>query len=141
MSTRANPRRVTTRGLNRALLERQWLLARVKRPAADVIEHLVGLQAQATNPPYVALWARVQDFRVAELSALLTSRRAVRLAFLRSTIHLVTARDCLALRPAVASASRSRCARRRQNWLPARPRSSAGCSTGRSARQSRAVTR
>jgi Winged helix DNA-binding domain len=104
VSTNTNSRRVTTRGLNRALLARQWLLERVKRPAAEVIEHLVGLQAQATTPPYVALWARVKDFRVAELSTLLTSRRAVRLAFLRSTIHLVTARDCLALRPALQPA-------------------------------------
>jgi hypothetical protein len=98
------PRRVTVRGLNRALLARQWLLRREARSAAAAIEHLVGLQAQSTTPPYVALWSRLEGFRVEELSRLLTTRRAVRLAMLRSTIHLVTARDCVALRPVLQPA-------------------------------------
>ena len=91
-------RRVTTRGLNRALLARQWLLERVRRSAAAAVQHLIGLQAQSTNPPYIALWSRLEGFRAMDLSRLLTARRAVRLAFLRSTIHLVTTRDCLAWR-------------------------------------------
>jgi len=98
VSSRVPAGRVTLRGLNRALLARQWLLGRVRRTAAAAIEHLVGLQAQSTNPPYVALWSRLEGFGVDELSRLLTRRRAVRLAFLRSTIHLVTARDCIGLR-------------------------------------------
>lgn len=87
------------RALNRALLARQLLLRRVRRPALDTVEHLVGLQAQEPQDPYVALWARLAGFDPAELGAALVDRSAVRIALQRSTIHLVTARDCVALRP------------------------------------------
>jgi hypothetical protein len=96
---KASPRVLSTRALNRALLARQWLLGRVRRSVPSAIEHLVGLQAQNTPPPYVALWSRLEAFAPEQLSRMLLGRRAVRLALMRSTIHLVTARDCLALRP------------------------------------------
>jgi hypothetical protein len=96
--------RLTVRGLNRALLARQWLLGRVRRGVPAAVERLVGLQAQNTPSPYVALWSRLEGFRPEALSRLLRARRAVRLALHRSTIHLVTARDCLALRPVMQPA-------------------------------------
>ena len=83
------------------MLGRQLLLERVERPAAETIEHLVGLQAQEPKDPYVALWTRLEGFRPEELEGLLGAREAVRLTLMRGTIHLVSARDCLALRPAI----------------------------------------
>jgi hypothetical protein len=91
------------RALNRALLERQYLLRRVNMSVTDVIEHLVGLQAQAPIPPYFGLWTRLSDFRHEDLSQLIKDRKAVRIVLMRGTIHLVSARDCLVLRPLLQS--------------------------------------
>jgi hypothetical protein len=90
---------LSNRALNRALLERQLLLRRSRRGALETIERLVGLQAQVPNSPYLALWSRLDNFRLDDLTTLITARRVVRLALMRSTIHMVSARDCLALRP------------------------------------------
>ncbi len=92
---------LTIRELNRATLARQMLLRRSDSSVLDTIEHLVGMQAQAPNPPYVGLWTRLENFHPGELSCLILNRRAVRIALMRNTVHLVSASDCLKLRPLV----------------------------------------
>ena len=86
------------RALNRALLARQHLLARADGSVLDLVEHLVGLQAQEPQEPYVGVWSRLHGFAPAQLSGLLEARTAVRTLLMRRTLHLVSARDCLALR-------------------------------------------
>ena len=95
---------ISDRALNRTLLRRQFLLDRVDRPALEVVDHLVGLQAQEPADPYVALWDRIAGFDPAELAAAVASGDAVRIALQRSTIHLVSAADCAALRPVLQPA-------------------------------------
>ncbi|WP_043175213.1 winged helix DNA-binding domain-containing protein [Streptomyces sp. NRRL B-24484] len=91
---------LTARTLGRALLARQHLLERSTLDAAAMVRHLVGLQAQAApEPPYLGLLSRTEGFRPEQLTTLLEERAAVRIALQRGTIHLVTAEDCLTLRP------------------------------------------
>jgi hypothetical protein len=89
------------RELNRALLERQFLLRRADVSVRDAVKRLVGMQAQAVLPPYYGLWSRIEGFDPHELGRLLTDREAVRLTLLRGTVHLVTVPDALFLRPLV----------------------------------------
>jgi hypothetical protein len=90
---------LSRRVLNRTLLLRQHLLGRVAMSPTAMVEHLVGLQAQTTLPPYVGLWARVRGFDHADLTALIESRALSRIVVMRGTIHLLSGPDVLEIRP------------------------------------------
>ncbi|MES5818793.1 winged helix DNA-binding domain-containing protein [Streptomyces sp. RG80] len=93
-----------TRALNRATLDRQFLLRRAELSAKAAVERLLGLQAQNVRPPYYALAARLDGFAPGDLSTLMADREVVRIVTLRSTIHTHTADDALTLRPLVQAA-------------------------------------
>ncbi len=81
------------------MLARQLLLERQPLTVPEALEHLVGMQAQEPQAPYVGLWSRLRHFYPHELSDLIAGRGAVRGTLMRTTIHLVTARDWSRLRP------------------------------------------
>lgn len=99
------PEVLSTRRLNRALLARQGLLDPWNAGILDTIQRLIGLQSQAPHAAYAGLWTRLAEFDPNELSALLADRQVVRIALMRSTLFLVSAADCLALRPVMQQAS------------------------------------
>lgn len=94
-------RLLSQRTLNRTLLERQFLTGRTARSPLEVIEHLVAVQAQEPNWPYVGLWSRASGFRHDDLTSLLHDRTVVRSAMLRRTQHLASRNDFRWLRPTV----------------------------------------
>jgi hypothetical protein len=105
------PERVlTTADLNRALLARQLLLERSKLPLVRALERVAGIQAQYAPSSYIGLWSRLDGFALGDLTRALEQRRAVQGTLLRSTIHLVSARDYWAF----ALGSR---AARQEAWL------------------------
>jgi hypothetical protein len=95
------PTVLSRRALNRATLARQMLLRREDVPVTEAIERIGGMQAQTPHSWYVGLWARIEGFRPEQAAELLVEREIVRIALMRGTIHLVTARDCLEWRPLV----------------------------------------
>lgn len=94
--TKANAkgeRVLTLRELNRALLERQLLLARERLTVPRAIERLCALQAQYAPSPYIALWSRVTGFRKEQLTRALENRKVVKSSLFRITLHITSARD------------------------------------------------
>ncbi len=89
---------LTQRALNRATLARQLLLERSSIGLIKAVEQLAGLQAPPPHSWYLGLWSRLADFFAADASQALERRELVRLPLMRSTIHLVSAADALALR-------------------------------------------
>jgi hypothetical protein len=90
---------LSDRALSRATLSRQNLLARVDRPALDVVAHVVGMQGQDPELPYVGLWNRIIGFTHDDLGRLLHDRQVVRATLFRGTQHVLAADDYLWIRP------------------------------------------
>jgi hypothetical protein len=84
---------VTLLELNRALLARQLLLERGRLPLNRALEQVGPLQAQWSPSPYVALWSRLDGFRIEQLERALREGRAVKATLMRATLHVVSAAD------------------------------------------------
>jgi hypothetical protein len=84
---------LTERELNRALLARQMLLERAPVSIPRALERMGGLQAQYAPSMYIGLWSRVEGFERDALTRALERRSVVQGTLMRSTIHLVSARD------------------------------------------------
>ena len=89
---------IDRRSLNRASLARQHLLERADLSAKDVVDELVGIQAQNPWSPHVALWSPVEGYDTSEVDAMFEERRVVRVGSLRNTIHLLSSTDAPAVR-------------------------------------------
>jgi len=87
------PRVLTTRALNRALLARQGLLERHPRGIPRALERAGGIQAQYAPSMYTGVWSRMEGLERAALTRALERRTVVQATLMRSTIHLVSARD------------------------------------------------
>src|ERR671919_2956633 len=107
-------RTLTRRELNRALLARQLLLERARTPIPRALERIGGIQAQYAPSMYIGLWSRLDGFERAALTRALERRAVVQATLLRSTIHLVSARDYWPWAIAVRAS-------RREPWLRLAP--------------------
>ena len=88
--------------LNRATLARQMLLDRAAGVGVpEAVERLAGMQAQEPKQPFIGLWTRLEDFEPEALLSALTNRDVVRATLMRSTLHLLSAADYVALRMAL----------------------------------------
>ena len=90
---------LTLRELNRATLARQFLMERASLSPLDAMKHLVAMQGQVSNAPYLGLWTRLHTFERDSLTQLLESKQVVRASSLRGTLHLLTAEDYVAIHP------------------------------------------
>jgi hypothetical protein len=108
----AEPRTLSLRELNRALLARQLLLTRAPLSPTAAIERLAGLQAQWAPAPYIGLWSRLSKFSIADLERALAARTVVKATLMRGTLHLVSATDYPALCVATTKTRTGR-------WAPA----------------------
>ncbi|MET7767642.1 winged helix DNA-binding domain-containing protein [Nocardia sp. NPDC005366] len=92
---------LSLRELNRTLLVRQMLAERVDISPFELVRHVVAVQGQEPNWPYVGLWSRLAGFTHEDLASLLRDRKLVRSTMIRRTVHLATAEDFRWLRPTV----------------------------------------
>ena len=118
---------LTLRELNRATLARQLLLRPKRLAPAAVIEHLVGMQAQSPQAPYVGIWTRTTSFKRPALERELARGAVVRATMMRATLHLVTRRDYALFRAAMSETNFPwESARARQLAAPLRALASTG---------------
>jgi hypothetical protein len=95
------------------LLARQLLLERAEVPLPRALERVGGIQAQYAPSMYVGLWSRLAGFERSALTSALERRSVVQATLMRTTIHLVSARDYWPLTAAIREG-------RRESWLKAR---------------------
>jgi Winged helix DNA-binding domain len=62
-------------------------------PLPRVLERVGGLQTQYAPSAYIGLWTRMERFEQARLTRALERRQAIQATLMRSTIHVVSARD------------------------------------------------
>ena len=84
---------LTQRELNRALLARQLLLERSTLSIPRALERMGGIQNQYAPNAYVRLWSCLEGFRRDQLTRALERRTVVQGTLMRTTIHLVSARE------------------------------------------------
>ena len=89
-------RTLTLHELNRATLARQLLLRRHRLSVARATERVGGIQAQWPPSPYIGLWSRIEGFRPELLVRAVGRPDVVKATLMRTTLHLVSARDYLA---------------------------------------------
>ncbi len=90
------------------MLARQLLLKRARLPATRAIERVGALQAQWSPAPYIALWTRLEGFRISQLERALAAKRVVKATLMRSTLHLVSSADYPLYAAALVEARRTR---------------------------------
>jgi Winged helix DNA-binding domain len=104
------PATLTTRQINRAVLDRQLLLSRADLDIPTTLLRVGGLQTQYAPSGYIGLWTRLFDFPRDSLTHALEDRSVVQATLMRVTIHMVASDDywpmCAAIR-----------ASRREWWL------------------------
>ena len=125
-------RTLSQRERNRALLARQLLLERADLPIPRTLERIGGIQAQYAPSAYIGLWTRLRTLRLGALTSALERRSVVQGTLMRSTIHLVSARDYATLVAGVRDA-------RRAWWLRAARGAADGRTMTRTAERLRAL--
>ncbi len=89
-------RTLSLRELNRGLLARQLLLERRRLSVTQAVERIAAVQAQWPPSPYIGLWSRIDGFGADDLVRAVARRHVVKATLMRTTLHLVSARDYLA---------------------------------------------
>lgn len=89
---------VGTEELAYLTMHRQHLLTSAPLPPQELIQHLVGLQAQNPWSWYSGFFRRTEDVTPEAVSQRLGDRSLVRMSAMRATIHLMTPQDAASLR-------------------------------------------